>query len=97
MYNGVGLATARGTATSGHVQRNLSQARFAAGRRRETDRELASREAALPQRPVNAEVAAHNARRAIEVAVAELRARMEDAGRPEPVIEAAVRMAATLR
>jgi serine/arginine repetitive matrix protein 2 len=83
-YNGVGLASVRGTGTSGYVQRNLSLAKVQAMRRHQFEREHAMAAASAPERRrPNSEILAHHAKREVELKVAELRAAMEEQGYPE--------------
>ena len=76
-YNGVGLATARGSGTSGHVQRNLAAL--------PKTKHTLHKKGAAPPTVVGSEahsekLAEHKRRRAVEVRVEEERARLEDAG-----------------
>ena len=85
MYNGIGLASARGSGTSGYVQTN----KFHRDASRLTRREAAPgrdarRDAAdARRRQPNAEILAHAAKRAIEVALVELEETLEARGVPE--------------
>jgi serine/arginine repetitive matrix protein 2 len=72
MYNGIGLSTSRGTATSGYVQRNLAFVRPKT--KRETFEQQRAAQAALApevRRP-NAAIIEHERRRKVETKVFEL-------------------------
>ncbi|PXF41690.1 Pre-mRNA-splicing factor CWC21 [Gracilariopsis chorda] len=68
MYNGIGITTTRGTGTSGHVQRNVAALR---PQKQRSSRPPFKQTAAYP-RALPPALAAHERRRAVEVAVAEL-------------------------
>ena len=72
MYNGIGLATSRGTATSGYVQRNLAFVRPKT--KRETfEQQRAAQAAQAPEvRRPNAAIIEHERRRKVETKVFEL-------------------------
>lgn len=80
MYNGVGLATARGSGTNGFVQRN-----FAAVRNRsekvdyKSEEEIAKMEAMLNRKP-NQEILAHKRKRQVELKCVEMKEMMEEQG-----------------
>ena len=80
MYNGVGLATARGSGTNGFVQRN-----FAAVRNRsekvdyKTEEEIAKMDAAM-NKPPNQEILAHKRKRQVELKCVEMKEMMEEQG-----------------
>ena len=71
MYNGIGLQTVRGTATSGHVQANRSHVR---GSRLRRQREMNASSAPKPYQPVsslarekgNADIQKHMRKRELE-------------------------------
>jgi serine/arginine repetitive matrix protein 2 len=77
-YNGVGLATARGSGTNGYVQRNVSAVKH---RKPATDykRDTPSSDRPLHRQP-NAELLEHERKRAIELKCAEMQDRMEEQG-----------------
>jgi len=81
MYNGIGLATARGSGTSGHVQRNMSFVRAQVARRRRDEtaaagrQEHARREALKPKAP-NPAILMHSRKRAVEVELMDFRAHL---------------------
>ena len=80
MYNGIGLATPRGSGTSGYVQRN-----FAAIKHRKekvdykTDAELAKLDRVL-NKPPNKEILEHQWKRRIELKCVELQDELEEQG-----------------
>ena len=77
MYNGIGLTTARGSGTSGYVQKNLSavnKSRKQVDYRTEDD--IKRMEAAL-NRPPNQDILSHQKKRAIEVKCIEAREKLE--------------------
>ena len=67
-YNGIGLKSARGSATSGYVQRNLGHILHARPSFEEQKQEYAKVD---QQREPNAEIIEHDRKRAVEVKVAE--------------------------
>lgn len=79
MYNGIGLATARGSGTNGHVQRNLSFVRQGKkdNVKYKTEAELAKAEA-INNRPPNEEILEHEKKRKIEVKCLEFEEILED-------------------
>jgi len=88
MYNGIGLASVRGSATNGYVQRNLSFVR--------RDRVRANQESAidayLPPAPkrANPEILEHERKRQIELKILQFREAMEERNYSEDEIEAKV-------
>ena len=76
MYNGVGVQTARGTGTSGHVTKNLSALRpvrfDVKGMKEMREKQAVIREA-------DPGIVHHNSLRQIEVELLELRDQLEDA------------------
>ena len=86
MYNGIGLSSARGSGTSGYVQSNKFHRDASRLVRKDTDDADASWRAnrgGARARAPNAEILAHNAKRAIEVAVSELEDACEERGASE--------------
>jgi len=92
MYNGVGLSTVRGTATSGHVQKNRSHVR-AARRRQQEDRHRGkgppstSVVSASAREQGNREIQQHNRARELENRLLILREDLEEDGVAEDEIE----------
>lgn len=93
MYNGIGLQSTRGTGTSGYVQRNVAalrgSARRGSGSRVPAHKSLhATLRGRLGERLGAAPAfAAHESRRKVEVAVAELEEELEDRGYDKDTIE----------
>ena len=80
MYNGIGLQTARGSGTSGYVQKNLSTLNKSKQKHEyRTEEDIARMEAAL-NRPPNQDILEHQKKRRIEAKVYEERVRLEDEG-----------------
>ncbi len=76
MYNGIGLATARGSGTNGYVQRNQSHLR--------PKNKIASEGSSLvsfSQRSADASILLHERRRAVEVKCAQLKESLLASGR----------------
>ncbi|OUS48622.1 hypothetical protein BE221DRAFT_158263 [Ostreococcus tauri] len=97
MYNGIGLGSARGSGTSGYVQRNAffrdaSRLTRDDGGRRDDGRDGENARRASKRAPCAA-LARHEAMRAIEVRCAELEESLRASGASEETIEA--RVAAT--
>jgi serine/arginine repetitive matrix protein 2 len=90
MYNGIGLTTVRGTATSGHVQKNLSYVRPEFFRNKvDNIRSNGMRDRGnqqLPSRHVNQEVIDHNRKYAVESKVFELDLELREQGMKEEEI-----------
>ena len=89
-YNGVGLQTARGSATSGHVSKNASYIKPSFVREKVNGGQgQRSVRRAHPHRTqqVNPEIMEHNFKRQIEVELMELRVQLEDGGLSEAAIE----------
>jgi serine/arginine repetitive matrix protein 2 len=84
-YNGIGLATARGSGTNGYVQRNAAALPLRA-------RRTATATTAAPrvQRGPNAELLLHQQKRQLELKCAELEEKMEAQGYAAEEIEARV-------
>lgn len=80
MYNGIGLETARGSATNGYVQRNLSTIRT--GKQRvdyKTEDEIRKFESEYERMP-NQEILEHQRKRKIEVLCLEMEIKLSDEG-----------------
>jgi hypothetical protein len=89
MYNGVGVRTARGTGTSGHVSRNAGALR---PRRDDIRRLKEIREKQTVSREVDPGIIHHNALREIEVRLVELSEQLEEEGLSESEIAERVSM-----
>eukprot|EP00977_Amphora_coffeiformis_P019005 scaffold6844_cov173-Amphora_coffeaeformis.AAC.6 len=84
MYNGIGLRTVRGTATSGHVQANRGH--VSASRQRRVWSQNQGTASAKPYQPIqaaarlqgNAEIQFHAAKRQVENDLLLLREELED-------------------
>lgn len=75
MYNGIGVQTAKGTGTSGHVMKSLGQLRpFRGDVKRIKEGRIPSR----PSHEPDPGVVEHNNLRRIEVSLAEYRQQLED-------------------
>ena len=87
MYNGIGLATVRGSGTNGYVQKNMAfVSAHRAAERRGNAKPKERREVAEPKGP-NAEIVAHNRKRAVEVKVFRLREALEAQDVPEAQVD----------
>ena len=75
MYNGVGIQTARGSGTSGHVSRNLGALR---PMRYDVKKLKEQREKQSTPREADPGIVHHNALRQIEVQLVTLRDKLED-------------------
>ena len=90
MYNGIGLSSVRGTATSGHVQANRGHVR--GQRKRRQLEQNVSRGRPQAYNPVsasarergNSQIQKHERLRQVESRVMELRERLEENGRISP-------------
>jgi hypothetical protein len=80
MYNGIGLATARGTGTNGYVQRNLSYVRVHKEHVEYKPDEDAKKLEAYINRKGNAELLKHDRKRKIELKCAEMEELMTEQG-----------------
>lgn len=92
MYNGIGLATVRGSATSGHVSKNLSYVRPEFFRKKveqnsNPSRFQDNRNDLNLHRGADSEILEHNRKRAIEVKLFELREVMSEQGYTPEEIE----------
>ncbi|XP_015379848.1 PREDICTED: serine/arginine repetitive matrix protein 2-like isoform X2 [Diuraphis noxia] len=80
MYNGIGLATARGSGTNGYVQRNWAAIKKVKDQTSfKTDEELAKIDSAANRQP-NQELLDHDRKRKIELKCIELEQSLEDQG-----------------
>ncbi|KAI5480577.1 pre-mRNA-splicing factor Cwf21 [Pseudohyphozyma bogoriensis] len=82
--NGVGLSTARGSGTNGHIQRNLSNLR---PRERFDDRNAQSSKDLYTHRAPDKDILEHERKRRVEVKCLELQVSLEDDGVAEEEIE----------
>jgi serine/arginine repetitive matrix protein 2 len=94
MYNGIGLTTARGSSTSGYVQKNLSFVKPEFFRQKIDQTTSGGRNNRFnndsfidKNKTVNKELLEHNRKHAIESKVLELRLSLEDEGVDEDEIE----------
>ncbi|EER15437.1 Pre-mRNA-splicing factor cwc-21, putative [Perkinsus marinus ATCC 50983] len=85
MYNGIGLQTARGSGTSGYVQRNKSYLRP----QRTDIKPFREAEAAAPPKPKKAdpELIYHNQKREIEVKLIDLEDTLLESGEEEGIVQ----------
>jgi len=86
MYNGIGLATVRGSGTNGYVTKNMSHvSRSRIAERKETNKpsDFAMKEPRAP----NLEIIEHNRKREVELKVMRLRDNLEEEGVVPSVIE----------
>ncbi|XP_001943465.2 serine/arginine repetitive matrix protein 2 isoform X3 [Acyrthosiphon pisum] len=80
MYNGIGLATARGSGTNGYVQRNWAAIKKVKDQTSfKTDEELAKIDSAANRQP-NQELLDHDRKRKVELKCIELEQSLEDQG-----------------
>lgn len=82
MYNGIGLQTARGSGTNGHVQRNFAFVNHKGKKDNihyRTEEDIAKIEASTNRQP-NLEILDHERKRKIEVKCAELEEVLETQG-----------------
>lgn len=80
MYNGIGLSTARGSGTNGHVQRNWALVRPKEKERNyRTEEELCKLDTASNKQP-NKEILDHERKRKIELKCAEFSEILEEQG-----------------
>lgn len=79
MYNGIGLETARGSGTNGHVQRNLSFVRLGKkdNEKYKTEADI-NRADAINNRQPNEEILEHERKRKMEVKILEFEEILED-------------------
>ncbi|KAJ2502960.1 hypothetical protein GGH96_000696 [Coemansia sp. RSA 1972] len=87
MYNGIGLTSARGTGTSGHVVKNASTLR--PGQQDGTNRHY-DRDRAPKSKPLDKGILDHERKRQVEVKCLELQDKLEDRGLDESEIETRV-------
>lgn len=80
MYNGIGLATARGSGTNGYVQRNWAAIKKVKDQTTfKTDEELAKIDSSANRQP-NQELLDHDRKRKVELKCIELEQSLEDQG-----------------
>ena len=87
MYNGIGLATVRGSGTNGYVTKNLSFVSATRAAERKDRTEGFKRDIPQPKQP-DQDIIEHNRKRDVEVKVLRLRETLEDKGVDEAEIEA---------
>ncbi|RWS30236.1 hypothetical protein B4U80_00615 [Leptotrombidium deliense] len=86
MYNGIGLATARGSGTNAYVQKNLSFTNKLKQKvEYKTEEDIRKLEATV-NRPANQAILAHQRKRQIELKCLEMREKMEEEGYSEEEI-----------
>jgi hypothetical protein len=94
MYNGVGLLTAKGSATSGHVQTNLARVRprdsAVSQRARNDASEWEAQKQTTRSKVVDQGLKEHDAKIAIEAVLFDMRESMEDEGIAQDVIESRI-------
>ena len=89
-YNGIGLKSSRGSGTNGYVTRSHADVRNADQKRKVNSQHGGfgkQLRRAAPVREVDKSMVDHHRRRQIEVQLAEMQDRMEDAGVPDAEIE----------
>lgn len=80
MYNGIGLATPRGSGTNGHVQRNWALVKPKAPHKEyKTEEDLSTLDASTNRQP-NKEILDHERKRKIELKCAEFAEILEEQG-----------------
>ena len=87
MYNGIGLASVRGSGTSGYVQANAFNLRGSRQQARERH-DLKDLHDAPTARKANKDILEHNRKRAVEMKLLELREKLEEQGCTEGEVEA---------
>lgn len=90
MYNGIGLQTPRGSATSGHITKNLSYIKpdfFRKGLDANTGRHEAISHLASMQSKANDDILGHNSKRELEAKIFELQESMVEQGYTDLEIE----------
>ena len=90
MYNGIGLRTVRGSATSGHVQANRAHVRSSQVRRvlaNHTGANVGGKGKGVSRVRANPEILEHQRKRAIEAKLFELQETMAEQGHGEAEIE----------
>ena len=87
MYNGIGLASVRGSGTNGYVQKNMAHvSRQRTAERKGVDRRQEPTKLRDPRR-ANTEIMEHNQRRAVEVKCLTLQESLEEKGTPDEEVE----------
>ena len=87
MYNGIGLATVRGSGTNGYVTKNMAFVSASRAAERKDRTEGFKRDIPQPKQP-DQDIIEHNRKRDVEVKVLRLRESLEDKGVDEAEIEA---------
>lgn len=88
MYNGIGLSTVRGTATSGHVTGNASYVKPQFVRNLSNiDNANSKHRSKSKNTSINSEIMDHNKKREIEAKLFEYRVKLEDEGLDEDTVE----------
>uniref|UniRef100_A0A7S0P537 CWF21 domain-containing protein n=1 Tax=Calcidiscus leptoporus TaxID=127549 RepID=A0A7S0P537_9EUKA len=90
MYNGIGLATVRGSGTNGYVQRNLSFVSKTREKQQKTPFRADFDSASDGPKQPNTDIIHHNRKREIELKVLQLRDALEEQGVGEEEIEVRV-------
>ena len=96
MYNGIGLTTARGSATSGHVTKNLTYIKPEFFRNKLSQNQGQGRPhqdektKALAHKKGNQDILEHNEKRSIEAKIFEFQEKLLEQGMPEDQVEAKV-------
>jgi len=97
MYNGIGLTTARGSGTSGYVQKNLSHVKPYA---QQTQRDSFLKElqalkdnVLAPPKKANKEILLHQQKRDIQLQLVKMRDKLEQEGKSQEEIDERVRKA----
>ena len=86
MYNGIGLATVRGSGTNGYVTKNMAFVSASRAAERKDRTEGFKRDIPQPKQP-DQDIIEHNRKRDVEVKVLRLRESLEDKGVDEAEIE----------
>ncbi|CEF65018.1 Serine/arginine repetitive matrix protein 2 [Strongyloides ratti] len=87
MYNGIGLQTARGSGTSGHIQTNIAGTKFVRKPKNENlDKIVEKAEYELNKGP-NLELLEHERKRQVEIKCLHLEDKLEEEGIPEDEIK----------
>ena len=86
MYNGIGLASVRGSGTNGYVQKNMAHVSRQRTANRKEQRGTEPRPLVAP-RKANTEIVDHNRKRAVEVKCLALQEELEEQGLPDEQVE----------
>ena len=90
MYNGIGLSTARGSATNGYVVKNLSYVKPKVKKQEEDYGNIKNENISLLEREPNREILEHEFKREVEIKCMELRIKLEDEGEDDDFIDSEV-------